>query len=116
MKSLFSLFLLTFLSVTSVFSQESNEKIQLIGSLNLGSTGIGGELKLPIKRHTVKFGYNYLPLSYSTDFTLGLALKVAAEGSFNKINCTYEYQPFEKKEWFKLFVLISTICLIFYCY
>jgi len=107
MKSLFSLFLLTFLSISFVFSQDSNEKIQLIGSLNLGSTGIGGELKLPIKRHTVKLGYNYLPLSYSTDFTMGLALKVDAEGSFKKINCTYEYQLFEKKEWFKVQAGIS---------
>lgn len=107
MKTLFSLFLLTFLTITIVFSQESSEKIQLIGSLNLGSTGIGGEVKLPIKRHTVKLGYNYLPLSYSTDFTMGLALKVDAEGSFKKINCTYEYQLFEKKEWFKVQAGIS---------
>ena len=103
MKTRLSLFSILFLLINPIFSQDSLQKFRVITSINLGTTGVGGELKFPFKRHTIRVGYSYLPLNLPpTDYTIGLALKVDPEGSFKKINCIYEYQPFEKQAWLKV--------------
>jgi hypothetical protein len=102
MKVFSILFLMIFCASSTFFSQEESKSFKLITGLNLGSTGVGVELKYPINRHTVRLGFSYLPLAYSTDYNLGLALNLAAEGSIQKLNCMYEFQPFLKQEWFKI--------------
>lgn len=94
------IFLLSFSSI--FFSQEESKSFKLITGLNFGTTGVGLELKYPINRHTVRLGYTYLPLSLSTDYNLGLALNLDVDGSIQRLNCIYEFQPFLKQEWFKL--------------
>ncbi|MBP6755086.1 MAG: hypothetical protein KA210_02980 [Bacteroidia bacterium] len=102
MKVFSILYLIIFCASSTFFSQEESKSFKLITGLNLGSTGVGVELKYPINRHTVRLGFSYLPLAYSTDYNLGLALNLDVEGSIQKLNCMYEFQPFLKQEWFKL--------------
>ena len=102
MKVFSILYLIIFCASSTFFSQEESKSFKLITGLNLGSTGVGVELKYPINRHTVRLGFSYLPLAYSTDYNLGLALNLDVEGSIQKLNCMYEFQPFLKQEWLKL--------------
>ena len=52
MKTRLSLFSILFLLINPIFSQDSLQKFRVITSINLGTTGVGGELKFPFKKES----------------------------------------------------------------